>query len=201
MLLLGLTLSAAAQEETPEFEVFAGYSFAKMSLSDGVLPSNVHAGLNGWNAEFGWNVNNWLGITGDFSGYYGGPNALVLFKPADCVLCTESATRKLRGEYNFLFGPKVSRHSAKATVFGHVLLGRAQYSESESGAPLVGDPAFPPPPTSGSSLAMALGGGLDVELGRKSVLRFQSDYLLTRFSGATQHNFRISTGPVFRFGS
>jgi hypothetical protein len=200
LVLLGMTVAAFAQEETPRMELFTGYSFARVHLVDAGIFTSEHANLNGWNTGFDWNANRWWGITGDFSGYYGGPSFEVIFKPPNCVLCTQGATRTLSSEHAFLVGPKITVRSGKIVVFAHALWGGAHLSEKQQGQ-LIGTPGFPPPPTSATSSAMALGGGVDVVITPHVALRVQPDYLLTRFANTHQNNFRISTGPVFRFGS
>jgi hypothetical protein len=44
-----------------------------------------------------------------------------------------------------------------------------------------------------------LGGGVDYRIFRPIALRFEGDYLQTRFYSTTQNNLRLSTGIVFRF--
>ena len=52
-----------------------------------------------------------------------------------------------------------------------------------------------------NAFAMALGGGVDWKANDRIAIRLaQGDYLLTRFGSTSQHNFRLSTGVVFRFG-
>src|SRR6185312_10372314 len=45
------------------------------------------------------------------------------------------------------------------------------------------------------------GGGVDIPLSSRWVMRFQPDYFMTRILDRRQNNFRFSTGFVFRFGS
>ena len=52
---------------------------------------------------------------------------------------------------------------------------------------------------SDTSLATAIGGGLDYKLIKGIAWRVQGDELHTRFFGGGQNNFRFSTGIVFRF--
>jgi hypothetical protein len=52
---------------------------------------------------------------------------------------------------------------------------------------------------SDTSLATAIGGGLDYKLIKGLAWRLQGDELHTRFFGAGQDHFRFSTGVVFRF--
>ncbi len=56
---------------------------------------------------------------------------------------------------------------------------------------------FPSP--SNTSFAAAFGGGLDYRLIRPIALRVEGDYLRTTFFSATQNNFRLAMGVVFRF--
>jgi len=87
--------------------------------------------------------------------------------------------------YTYLFGPQISMPSSRVSPFGHLLLGGAHF-----GAGRIGE----------SSFSMALGGGIDVHITDQVFWRAaQLDYLLTEFGGASQNNFRFSTGVVFRF--
>ena len=88
-----------------------------------------------------------------------------------------------------MFGPQVAVSIGKFSPFAHALLGAAHVSDS-------GDDIS----TSGTSLAYAIGGGLDYKLTKGIAWRFQGDALHTRFFGSTQDHLRFSTGVVFRFG-
>ncbi|MGZ4817487.1 MAG: hypothetical protein ACXVY9_00500 [Terriglobales bacterium] len=128
--------------------------------------------FNGWDAALTGNLNRWLGVTGDFSGAYKGISGVNL------------------KQHTFMFGPKISAPvSDKFTPFVHALFGGAHSSASASGVGSVSDTA----------LAMALGGGVDVGVKKFSVRIGQFDYLMTRFGGTSQNNFRYSAGIVFRF--
>ncbi|HNB72885.1 MAG TPA: hypothetical protein PLU80_10870 [Acidobacteriota bacterium] len=84
--------------------------------------------------------------------------------------------------YNFMAGPRFSyRKSSRVTPFAQVLAGVV--------AP---EPAF----------TMAIGGGIDIKLNEHIAFRaVQVEYLFLRGGeNATNHNARISTGIVFRFG-
>src|SRR5947208_12930492 len=69
--LLLFTTSLAVAQDTPKFEVFGGYSYA--SASKTLTLGRSRPNLNGWNASVAGNFNRWIGIVGDFSGYYGSP--------------------------------------------------------------------------------------------------------------------------------
>ena len=149
------SLTAAAQDH-PRGELFGGYQFTHFD-------PNVNA--NGWNASITGNLNNWFGVTADFSGAYKNGGKL----------------------HTAMAGPVFSyRKSERVTPFAHVLVGGAVASGggiSENG------------------FAMAVGGGLDVNLNKRVAWRLiQGDWLLFRAGGETdKKNARISTGIVFRF--
>ncbi len=128
--------------------------------------------FNGWNMAFTANVNQWLGVTADISGAYKDFSGVSV------------------KQHNFLFGPTISSSKAeKVKPFAHVLFG-----VSHAGAGFSGFGA------SDNAFAMAFGGGADVAVHKNVAVRLgQFDYLLTRFGGDSQNNFRYSTGVVFRF--
>ena len=190
--LLFLTSFLAAAQDVPRFEVFGGYSYANASKNFGVDRPN----LNGWNASLTGNVNRWLGVVGDFSGYYGSPSISVatpLFCVTNpCPVPTVSFDTKV---HTFLLGPQVSfRTNHRITPFAHALFGLGHTSvHIDSPFSTVGT-------ISNNAFAMALGGGADINMTSRLALRVQPDYLQTDFLHTTQKNFRISTGLVFKFG-
>jgi hypothetical protein len=100
--------------------------------------------------------------------------------------------------YTFLFGPQISFRTERFTPFAHALFGAAHTTENVSG------PFLPPGlplsiSLSDTGCATALGGGVDLGLSRRFAWRIQGDYLQSRVFSATQNNFRLSTGIVFRF--
>ncbi len=58
---------AAFAQDTPKFDIFAGYSYVRDNPSTSGVPSfNLHGG----SASVAYNVNNWLGAVADFGGYH-----------------------------------------------------------------------------------------------------------------------------------
>jgi opacity protein-like surface antigen len=99
-LLVLLSVPAMAQN-SPDAEVFGGYSF----FSHGA--HNLH----GWNASVNGNINHWLGIKGDFSGLYKTENGLRLTL------------------HTFTVGPQLSyRKNRRMVPFAHALFGVAHGS-------------------------------------------------------------------------
>src|SRR3989442_4698075 len=73
-LFLILALPALAQESpsAPAAELYAGYAYGR--LNTGLVTANDHQhNLNGWNAQVAANLNHWLGLVFDYSGYTGTP--------------------------------------------------------------------------------------------------------------------------------
>jgi opacity protein-like surface antigen len=54
--------------------------------------------------------------------------------------------------------------------------------------------------TSANKFAMTAGGGFDFALNDRTAIRFQGDYLMTRFLNARQDNLQVSTALVIRIG-
>lgn len=136
-----------------------------------INPGTGGDNYNGWNGALTYNMTKWLGVTGDFSGAYKDISGVSL------------------KTHTFMFGPTVSMTaSEKFKPFVHALFGGAHSSASVSGSS-IGDTAF----------ATALGGGVDVGSKKFAVRIGQFDYLLTRFGGTGQNNFRYSAGVVYRF--
>jgi Outer membrane protein beta-barrel domain len=164
---LGLLLLPAMAADTPKAEVFGGYQYTRVNVE------GTGFNFNGWNASLTGNVNNWFGVTGDFSGAYK----------------TESGVSVK--VYTYTFGPTVSlNHEGKVNPFVHALFGGAHLSASLEG-------------TGGGTngFAMEMGGGVDAKLSPHLAFRaVQADWVYYRFQGVGESkNVRLSTGIVFRF--
>jgi opacity protein-like surface antigen len=189
-----LPLALVAQESTTT-EVFGGYSLLRNSGNN----------LTGWNAQGTMKFTPHFGITADASGNYQRVGSLSPFSGTFF-----SANQRV---YNFLVGPRVSAAFDRFSVFGHSLFGVAHSSLGAGvSLPIIGGVSRDL--TSANAFAMALGGGVDIELSRHVAVRAgQLDYLYTRFSptdalstglfsnslSGHQNSFRYSTGIVFRF--
>lgn len=89
-------------------------------------------------------------------------------------------------EFNMLFGPQVSVTGDQLRLFAHGLLGVAHFNVD--------------PGPSDTSAGWVLGGGADYPLNDQFAWRIaQFDYHGARIFGATQKDFRFSTGILFRF--
>ena len=172
---LSLFGATAHAQDTPKFDIFAGYSYLRLNPSTaGVSSFN----LNGGGASIAYNAKSWLSGVADFGGYN---NGNILNTGINGTLST------------YLFGPRVSyRHFGRITPFGEVLFGVAHATSAGTSG-------------SDNAFAMTLGGGLDYKWSDRFAIRpVKLDYLMTRFSetgtsNQTQNNLRVSTGIVFRF--
>jgi opacity protein-like surface antigen len=186
-------LSMAAQAQVPTSgNVFVGYSYFSADATNTVSSLN-RQGLNGWEASFEGKVFPFVGIVGDFGGNYGSQNLPIAVGTCAIGVVCPPLTASTHVE-TFLFGPRVSASIGKFRPFGEVLFGAGHIRINET-SPLPDNFITP----TDTSFATAIGGGLDYKVIRLIAVRFQGDYVQTRFFGATQNNLRISTGMVFRF--
>jgi hypothetical protein len=162
-LLFLLPLPAMAQN-TPEAEVFGGYS-TYLSVSQT---------MRGWNTSASANFNGFLGIKGDFSGFYKSENGL-----------------RLR-LHTLMVGPQLSYRRNRSTVpFVHALFGVAHAIAG-----------FQDLDYSRSSFAMSFGGGMDWVVRKSVAIRvIQVDVMVTYLGENASTDGRVSAGIVFRFGS
>jgi len=124
--------------------------------------------MNGWDASLRVPlpvVGNWLGVKGDVSGAY--RNDSPVFDPH---------------VYFFLAGPQLSLHFGKSTLFAHGLVGSAHLNQNVI-----------PSLKSGSTFAMAAGGGLDLGISRRLVWRLTGDFYNTNFQSSDETSRASST--------
>jgi opacity protein-like surface antigen len=91
----------------------------------------------------------------------------------------------------FMYGPVFSyRKDPRITPFVHFLVGGVR-----------GSVGYLDISHSKTTFGVAPGGGVDVQVTRNLAVRVVDvDYVLSRFSGTQQSNFRVSAGLVYRFG-
>jgi hypothetical protein len=154
--------------------VFFGYSFNR-----GDTGASNRGNLNGWEGSVEGRLFPHVGMVADVSAQSGTLQIpTVLFGDID------SSTRV----QSYLFGPRISGSVGKFRPFAHLLIGAAHLHESTD--------FFS---NSETSLANAIGGGIDYHLIPRVSWRIQLDDLQTRFHGGRQHDARFSTGLAVRF--
>jgi opacity protein-like surface antigen len=169
-------VSLASAQVPTSGNVFFGYSYYNADLS-----SLGRSNLNGWTASLEGKVAPWFGMVADFSQTFGSESITILCPGMNCPI-TESVSAH---EYNMLFGPRLSVPVGKLRPFAEAMFGVGHVGTNGAG--------------SDTSFATAIGGGIDYRLFRPIALRFEGDYLQTRFFGTTQGNARLSMGIAFRF--
>ena len=188
----GFVFSLAVQAQVPTSgNVFVGYSYYSADATN-TISSISRQGLNGWEASLEGKVLPFIGLVADFGGNYGSQNLPIAVGTCAIGVVCAPLTASTHVE-TFLFGPRVSASVGKFRPFAEFLVGAGHIRINET-SPL---PDFIAP--TDTSFATAIGGGLDYKIIRPIAVRFQGDYVQTRFFGATQNNVRISTGIVLRF--
>lgn len=200
MVVLALTaaLSAQAQAEYPRVEVFGGYSYVNIDNIGFGFVSRESA--HGWAASASVNFHKHFGATADFAEQFGhtpvSPACIQIFPlPPGCVVRRPGFSTN-----QVLFGPRVTARVDRLTGFGHVLFGlnRTRISSSTvAGFTLQADTE--------TQFALGLGGGLDINAGRRLAIRVvQFDYIPARrdrFSDSSWlDHVRLQTGVVVKFG-
>jgi hypothetical protein len=162
---------ANAQTPTPG-NVFFGYSY----FNTPEYASSGRYSLNGGEASIEGKVLPLVRIVADV-GAYSGLGSSQAICPGSCAV-TGVGTH----EYSFLFGPRISMSVGKIRPFAEALFGAGRFSTAASAQ---------------NSFANAVGGGIKVI--RPLALRFEGDFVQTRFFSTTQNSARVSTGIVLRF--
>ena len=188
-LVLSFPVPLRAQDK---FDVFGGYSYFRASITEtGVLlcpgppcattTATAHPNLNGWEASGEYKPFKDIGLVADFGGNYG------------------SLPRNMGGgnmhTNTYLFGPRVSL-PGRVSPFVHVLAGVGHQSTSPGISPSL----FFFPSRSTNAFAIALGGGVDVDVIHYVRIRLiQLDYIGFHSAISFHNQARISTGLVFHF--
>ncbi len=168
---LALALCLRAQERPSRLDVFGGYSLLHSSDFN----------LSGWEAAPTVNIGQIFGITSAISGHYSRQES--------------SGTNLKSSIYSFMFGPQLAYRSRRYTPLVHALFGFSHQTDQAtvSGTEL--------PSTAENYFRMAIGGGVDVSVGRSVALRpVRADFVLFRLADHSFKEFRYAGGLVFRLG-
>jgi opacity protein-like surface antigen len=192
------------KDEYPKVEVFVGYSALGEANSRGIAfgAGRTEGNYSGDGIETSVirNFSKHFGIKGDFSAHFNnntGRGPLTSCTPTPtCTTVTQDFRIEPR-TYNFLAGPEFkARNSTRFTPFAHLLAGVAHTSATFT---------TPGPTfnlllkTSGTSFAMALGGGLDIRATNRVSFRGQMDYnpvFLHDSTSGTRDLVRLSLGVL-----
>jgi opacity protein-like surface antigen len=168
---LAATGSAKAQEGKG-FEISGNYQYVRFNPGSGASGVNCQGG-SGTGAAY---LSASFGLVGEFGA---------------CKV-TGLSSGVSSHEMDYLFGPRwYFRSHGRVFPFVQGLVGGERFTAGATGLGSASSNAF----------ATALGGGADITLTRHVSLRaVQFDYLYTHFGGASQNNYRLQSGLVWRIG-
>lgn len=179
-----------AQNNTAD--VFGGFSYAKAD-PESTLPRQS---MNGWVGSAAGYANHWFGAAFEIAGQFGNIPA------PSSVAGAPSLNFK---EYSYMAGPQFRFLNQKYVqsdlrllvggVFGQVNLASTTTPTQVSQLGAAGYGGF-----NQTKFAALLAVPVDVSVSRLVAIRVEPGIYLTNFNQHGQGNFRLSVGPVFRFG-
>jgi len=173
LLLMVVEQPGFAQRSHPRAEFFGGFSYLPAGIADFPRKDSY-----GFQASLCGNMNRWFGVVADLGGQYSKTSDLGPGWP--CVTASTSV-------YEYMAGPRFAVRRRKFNFFTHALVGRANGHSNLAGF-------------SDNSVALAGGGGLDINLGDHLALRvFQLDYIGS-FADILEENVRLGFGLVIKLG-
>lgn len=160
-------------QNVPRLEAYVGYSYLNAGTS-GLASRQSVSGLEG---SVAIHVNRWIAGEANVGAYY---------KTLQIINVGTFGFH----DYVMMAGPRVNFHKA----FFHALVGMDHLAGSTNFYALNGT-------GTDNALSGAVGGGVQWNVTRQFALRTSGDYVMSRFEGLTQNNFRVSLGLVFEAGS
>jgi hypothetical protein len=199
-LVVFVSASAAFAQIPTSGNIFVGYSYsggdvfstncspACPPVIGAFVPASHSVGSNGWEGSLEGKFLPWIGVVIDVSRHYGSHSFdFLCVLPAGSPQCPASPQKIDSTLSTYLIGPRVSVPIKRFTPFAHLLFGAGHVKDSGAAS------------NSDTSLATAVGGGIDYRLIHGIAWRVQGDEIHTRFFGGGQDHFRFSTGIDFRF--
>ena len=156
----------------PRLEVSGGLSY----LNAGTNALTSRQNVVGFEGSVAVHVNTWIAGEANVSGYY------------KTLTIVNVGTFGFH-DYMAMAGPRLNMHKA----FFHVLGGIDHLSGVSS--------FYSVATSSNNVLAGAAGGGVQWNVARHLALRASADYVMSRFGGVMQNNFRVTLGIVYEAGS
>ena len=156
----------------PRLEVSGGLSY----LNAGTNALTSRQNVVGFESSVAVHVNTWIAGEANLSGYY------------KTLTIVNVGTFGFH-DYMAMAGPRLNMHKA----FFHVLGGIDHLSGVSS--------FYSVATSSNNVLAGAAGGGVQWNVARHLALRASADYVMSRFGGVMQNNFRVTLGIVYEAGS
>lgn len=177
----------AAQEN--KAELYGGYVYAKANPAAPLAKEN----MSGWVGSATGYATSWFGVGGEISAIFGDLSS------------AQGGPAPHAKEYSYLFGPQFRfvdgakvQSSVKVLlggVFGQVNLNSATTATQQQALLASGYQGF-----SQTKMAALFAVPVDVAVTKLIAIRVEPGLYITQFNKASQSNFRLSVGPVFRFG-
>jgi hypothetical protein len=173
---LAFVIPISAQENAPKYEVGMGFSFMRSHIPGSSDLSN----LNGIQFDTTYNLNRWLGLTGEFTGH---KRCL-----AGCYWDGSVARDKA---FTFAAGPRLSMPRDRRVVpWVHLLGGVSNISYSDD---------FGVDEAS-TGYAVVAGGGLDVPINSIIIRPIQVDLIRHKVDAEVRNDLRIGVGIAIGWG-
>jgi hypothetical protein len=194
-ILAGLCIQFAAVQQLPAqnniAELYGGYVYAKAN-PEAPLPKE---NMSGWVGSVTGYANSWFGVGGEISAVFG-----------DLTASGISAPGLHAKEYSYLFGPQLrfvdnARLQSSVRVllggsFAQVNLASATTAAQAQQLAAAGYAGF-----NQTKFAALFAAPFDIGVSKLLAVRVEPGIYMTDFNKTRQANFRLSVGPVFRFGS
>jgi hypothetical protein len=187
--MLAFAVPLLAQSDT--VELFGGFGFTIANPETSLPRQN----MDGWVGSAAGYLNRWFGVGAEFSGQFGSI-------PAPSGITSPNLSFK---EYSYVAGPQFrflnqarvqsSFRLMVGGVFGQVNLPSTATPVAISQLGAVNYLGF-----NQTKFAALFAVPVDISVSRLIAIRVEPGLYLTNFNQSGQGNFRISVGPVFRFG-
>ena len=194
-LIIGLCLLFVAAHGLPaqnaSAELFGGYSYAKANPLV-LLPKQ---NMNGWVVSGSAYANRWFGVGLENAGQFG------TLPPPSGVTAPNLSFK----EYSYMAGPqfrviKTDRVQMAAKLLLGGVFGQVNVDPQTTGAAALQLSAAGYSGFNQTKFAMLVAFPVDVTVTKLIGIRVEPGNYITDFSKTKQNNFRLSVGPVFRFG-
>ena len=184
LFLLLVLFVPAGLAQTPDWEIFAGYSLQRSAVRTYYKSTPTiytfreqDINLDGWEMSFTENVNRWFGGTLQLTGHHKSPVVL--------------GTKNQETLFSIMYGPRFAYRMGWGSAYLQLPIGAGHTSVKVS----------PGPHASEWSFAVAAGVGVDVNLARRLAVRaLQLQYSPMNQIATKNHTFQASAGLVFRLG-
>lgn len=188
---LALTVVNRLPAQSNTVELYGGYVYSKVNPLPGIARTN----MNGWVGSVTGYPARWFGVGTEISAVFG-----------DITPPSSAGAKALSGkEYSYLFGPQfrfVNQEKVQSSfkfllggVFGQVNLPSGLSAEASEALLASGYTGF-----NQTKFAMMAAVPVDISVSRVLAIRVEPGLFVTNFNQHKQGNFRLSIGPVFRFG-